>query len=97
VHQRDGIDQPADGRALDTSYTITSNTLDTSGCTSLAESSNCVHAAHTCTDNTPVQDDQRPAGLPEHRLAAAGRGPKRGRFLLGVVGGLHLRRDGAER
>jgi conjugal transfer mating pair stabilization protein TraN len=40
---------------LDTSYTITSNTLDTSGCTSLAESSNCVHAAHTCTDNTPCK------------------------------------------
>jgi hypothetical protein len=55
VHQRDGGDQPADGRALDTSYTIASNTLDTSGCTSLAESSNCVHAAHTCTDNTPCK------------------------------------------
>ncbi|MEF8731244.1 MAG: conjugal transfer protein TraN [Candidatus Accumulibacter meliphilus] len=40
---------------LDTSYTITSNTLDTSGCTSLSESSNCVHAAHTCTDNTPCK------------------------------------------
>ncbi|WP_300319812.1 conjugal transfer protein TraN, partial [Accumulibacter sp.] len=40
---------------LDTSYTITANTLDTSGCTSLSESSNCVHAAHTCTDNTPCK------------------------------------------
>jgi conjugal transfer mating pair stabilization protein TraN len=40
---------------LDTSYTIASNTLDTSGCTSLAESSNCAHAAHTCTDNTPCK------------------------------------------
>jgi len=41
--------------ALDTSYSISSNTLDTSGCTSLAQSSNCVHAAHTCTDDTPCK------------------------------------------
>jgi conjugal transfer mating pair stabilization protein TraN len=41
--------------ALDTSYTIASNTLDISGCTSLAQSSNCVHAAHTCTDHTPCK------------------------------------------
>ncbi|MEF8726909.1 MAG: conjugal transfer protein TraN [Accumulibacter sp.] len=41
--------------ALDTSYTIAANTLDTSACTSLALSSNCVHAAHTCADDTPCK------------------------------------------
>ena len=41
--------------ALDTSYTIVSNTLDTSACTSLAQSSHCVHAAQTCTDDTPCK------------------------------------------
>ena len=40
---------------LNTSYTITSNTLDTSQCTSFAQSSNCVHAATTCTDSTPCK------------------------------------------
>ena len=40
---------------LNTSYTITSNTLDTSQCASLAQSANCVHAATTCTDSTPCK------------------------------------------
>jgi hypothetical protein len=40
---------------LNTSYTITSNTLDTSQCASLASSANCVHAATTCTDSTPCK------------------------------------------
>jgi conjugal transfer mating pair stabilization protein TraN len=40
---------------LNTSYTITSNTLDTSQCASLAQSANCVHAASTCTDSTPCK------------------------------------------
>lgn len=40
---------------LNTSYTIRSNTLDTSQCASLANSSNCVHAATTCTDSTPCK------------------------------------------
>jgi conjugal transfer mating pair stabilization protein TraN len=40
---------------LNTSYTITSNTLDTSQCTSLATAANCVHAATTCTDSTPCK------------------------------------------
>jgi conjugal transfer mating pair stabilization protein TraN len=40
---------------LNTSYTIRSNTLDTSQCASLASSSNCVHAATTCTDSTPCK------------------------------------------
>lgn len=41
--------------ALDTSYTIASNTLDISACTSLTQSSNCVHAAHACSDHTPCK------------------------------------------
>lgn len=41
--------------ALDTSYTIASNTLDTRGCTSLAQSSNCVRAEQACTDSTPCK------------------------------------------
>src|SRR5574340_532967 len=40
---------------LNTSYTITSNTLDTSQCSSFAQSTNCVHAATTCTDSTPCK------------------------------------------
>ncbi|MBK7017115.1 MAG: conjugal transfer protein TraN [Sulfuritalea sp.] len=40
---------------LNTSYTIRTNTLDTSQCASLASSSNCVHAATTCTDSTPCK------------------------------------------
>jgi hypothetical protein len=40
---------------LNTSYTIRSNTLDTSQCASLASSGNCVHAATTCTDSTPCK------------------------------------------
>jgi conjugal transfer mating pair stabilization protein TraN len=40
---------------LNTSYTITSNTLDSSQCASLAQSANCVHAASTCTDSTPCK------------------------------------------
>jgi len=40
---------------LNTSYTITSNTIDTSGCTTLAQSANCAPAAHTCTDSTPCK------------------------------------------
>ncbi len=40
---------------LNTSYTIVSNTIDTSGCTSFAQSTNCVQAAHTCTDSTPCK------------------------------------------
>ena len=40
---------------LNISYTITSNTLDTSQCASFANSANCVHAATTCTDSTPCK------------------------------------------
>ncbi len=40
---------------LNTSYTITSNTLDTSQCTSYSQSANCFHAATTCADSTPCK------------------------------------------
>jgi conjugal transfer mating pair stabilization protein TraN len=40
---------------LNTSYTITSNSLDTSQCASFSTSANCVHAATTCTDSTPCK------------------------------------------
>jgi hypothetical protein len=67
---------------LNTSYTITSNTLDTSQCTSyrrqrqLRPCRNHMYRQHT------LQDDQWPASLPDDGVPIAERGAKLGRFLL---------------
>jgi conjugal transfer mating pair stabilization protein TraN len=70
---------------LNTSYTITSNTLDTSQCTSFANSTNCVHAATTCTDSTPCKTINGLQVCLDDVSPPCRRGAKLGRFLLGRV------------
>lgn len=48
-----GLATPANTISLGTSYTIASNTLNTTACASYSNNPTCTLAAHTCTDTTP--------------------------------------------
>jgi len=45
-----GVSQPANTVALDTTYTITSDTIDASACSSLSANPSCKLASHTCIE-----------------------------------------------
>ena len=48
-----GLATPPNTVVLGTTYTITSNTLNTSACAAYSGNPTCTLAAHTCTDTTP--------------------------------------------